>query len=83
MYPEIKRPYNMTGRMTRLGEFLPKGRLFTLGIFIKITEVAQNCGLLFFFSLLDYTLILTKKVLATFWAIFSQTHLVTQLTGYT
>jgi hypothetical protein len=29
-------------RVTRLDEFSPLGRLFTLGIFLKITEVGQN-----------------------------------------
>jgi hypothetical protein len=50
-----------------------------LGTFIKITGVAQKFWLLFFLSL-DYALILTKMGWATFWAILSQTHLVTLLT---
>jgi hypothetical protein len=43
-----------------LGEISPNGRSFTLGTFKNITEVAQNFGLLFFFSI-DYALILTKN----------------------
>jgi hypothetical protein len=34
-------------RVTRLGEFSPNGRLFTLGSGLKITEVGQISGLLF------------------------------------
>jgi hypothetical protein len=34
-------------RVTRLGEFSPKGRHFTLGGIIKFSEVAQTFGLLF------------------------------------
>jgi hypothetical protein len=63
-------------RVTRLGEFSPDGRPFTLGSFIKITKVAQNIELLFSLSL-DYVLIMTKICWATFWAIFPHTHLVT------
>jgi hypothetical protein len=37
--------------------------------------MAHNFGL-FFNQRIDYVLILTKMGLATFWAIFSQTHLV-------
>jgi hypothetical protein len=33
-------------RVTRLGEFSPIGRLFTLGSVMKITEVAKHFGLL-------------------------------------
>jgi hypothetical protein len=43
---------------------------------LKITDVAQIFRLLFPESA-SYVLVLTKKVLATFWAMFSQTHLVT------
>jgi hypothetical protein len=35
-------------RVTRLGEFSPIVQLFTLGIFLKIEEVAQIYGLIFF-----------------------------------
>jgi hypothetical protein len=34
-------------RVTRLGEFSPLGRLFTLCSFLKITKVAQILGLPF------------------------------------
>jgi hypothetical protein len=33
------------GRVTRLGEFSPNGRLFTIGRFSKMTEVAPDFGL--------------------------------------
>jgi hypothetical protein len=35
-------------RVTRLCEFSPVGRVFTLGSFLKITEVAQILGQLFY-----------------------------------
>jgi hypothetical protein len=37
----------VTSRVTRLSEFSPIGCLFTLGSFLKITEVAQICWLRF------------------------------------
>jgi hypothetical protein len=46
-------------RVTRLAEFSPIGRLFTLGGFLKITEVAHSFG--DFFPSTSYVLILTKK----------------------
>jgi hypothetical protein len=33
-----------SGRVTRLGEFSPNRRLFTLGGFSKITEAGKNVG---------------------------------------
>jgi hypothetical protein len=33
--------------VTRLGEFSPNARLFALGIFWKMTEIAHNFGILF------------------------------------
>jgi hypothetical protein len=45
-------------RVTRLGEFSPIGRFYSLGSFLKITEVAQILGL--FFQGKSYVLILTK-----------------------
>jgi hypothetical protein len=36
--------YNIIIRVTRLGEFSPIGRLFTIGRFSKITEVAKDFG---------------------------------------
>jgi hypothetical protein len=59
-----------------LGDFSPIGRLFALGISLKMTEVALMLGLLSS----------TVKVMrqfrqnigwATFWALFCQAHLVT------
>jgi hypothetical protein len=38
---------DVIGRVTRLGEFSTNGRLLTLRVFSKITEVAQNVGLIF------------------------------------
>jgi hypothetical protein len=49
-------------RVTRLGEFSPIGWLFTFGTFVKITEVAQIIGLLFFHTK-SYVLIFTKNEL--------------------
>jgi hypothetical protein len=59
-----------------LGEFLPIGRLFTLGRLLKITKVAQIIGLLFS-TAKKYVLILTKMGSAMFFAILLQTPLVT------
>jgi hypothetical protein len=45
-----KRKENVTNvgiRVTRSGEFSPFGRLFSLGRFSKITQLAQISGLLF------------------------------------
>jgi hypothetical protein len=50
--------------------------MFTLASFLKITEVAHKFVLIFFDSDV-YALMFTKKGWATFWAIFSLTHLVT------
>jgi hypothetical protein len=44
---------------------------------LEITEVAHIFGLLFPMDKVMYIYILTKMYLATFWAIFSQAHLVT------
>jgi hypothetical protein len=68
------------GRVTRLGGFSPFGWLFTLGSFVKTTERAQN---IFSTSIngKSNTFILTKMCWATFWAIFSQTRLVTLCAG--
>jgi hypothetical protein len=60
-------------RVTRLGEFSPIGYLFSLGGFLKITEIAQ-----ILVHGTSYALILTKTTgWATLWAMFSQAHLVT------
>jgi hypothetical protein len=56
-------------RVTRLGEFSPVRRLFILGIFLKITKVAHIFGLPF--------LTVKEMCWAMFWAIFSQTHMLT------
>jgi hypothetical protein len=60
-------------RVNRLGDFLPIGRLFILGSFLENYESSQNLWALSPHLLL----ILTKTVWATFWTIFSRTHLVT------
>jgi hypothetical protein len=65
--------HNIGPRVTRLGDFSPVGRLFTLGRFLKILEVNST------FSTKN-VLIFTKMGWATFWAIFSPTHLVALLT---
>jgi hypothetical protein len=64
-------------RVTRFGEFSPKGQLFTFSSFFKITKVDQKLGIL-----LPSKKICTNGDLlllrwATFWADFSQTHVVT------
>jgi hypothetical protein len=63
-------------RVTRWGEVSPIGWLFALGGFLKITEVAQMYALLFPNESV-MKLFWQKTGWATFWATFSQTHLVT------
>jgi hypothetical protein len=63
-------------RVTRLGELSPIGWLFTWGSFLQIIEIAQIIGLLISTVKVTFKLWL-KTAWATFWAIFSQTHLVT------
>jgi hypothetical protein len=46
-------------RVTRLGEFSPRGHLFTFGSFLKIADVAQYSA--YFFHRTNYLLILTKN----------------------
>jgi hypothetical protein len=61
-----------------LGEYLPIGRLFPVGGVFKLhTEESPIFGRLF--QRKSYVLIFDKYVMgwATFWGIFSQTHLVT------
>jgi hypothetical protein len=41
-------------RVTRFGEFSPIDQLFTLGSYLKITEIAQIVGLCIFFSRKSY-----------------------------
>jgi hypothetical protein len=62
-------------RVTRLGNFSLLGRSFSFGSRLKITKVAHNFWLIFF-RCKSNALILPKMVWATFWATFSQTHLV-------
>jgi hypothetical protein len=62
-------------RATRLDNFLPIGRLFTMGSLKKITEGARILAT--FFCGISYVFSLTKMGWATVRAIFSQTHLVT------
>jgi hypothetical protein len=61
----------LMNRVTRLGEFSPNGWLFTLGCFLKISEVAHIFGFLFSTVKVIYALILTKMYWATFLAILS------------
>jgi hypothetical protein len=62
----------------KIGRFFEQRVNVYFGQFL-FSEVAQNFGLcLFFLGNLDY-IVLTKVGWATFWAIFSQTHLVTLL----
>jgi hypothetical protein len=49
-------------RVTRLGNFLPIGGLFSLGIVLKLTEVAQFFGYLF--SRYQLCIIIDKKMLS-------------------
>jgi hypothetical protein len=58
---KMQRPRNPSAdRVTRLGEFSPIRRLFTLGRFSKMTEVAQIIGE-YIFDGLSCLLILAKK----------------------
>jgi hypothetical protein len=52
------------------------GNCFSLGSFLKTAKVAQFCGLLFSAVKVMYSF-WQKMAWATFWAIFSPTHLVT------
>jgi hypothetical protein len=60
--------------VTRLGEYSPIGRLFSLGSFSKISTEAQIFGLLFLHRK-SCLFLLQKTAWATIWTIFSQTHL--------
>jgi hypothetical protein len=63
-------------RVTRIGEFLLNGSLYTFGSYIKISEMAQIPRLLF--STVKVMHKFGQKMCwATFWAIFSQPHFVT------
>jgi hypothetical protein len=67
-------------RVTRSGNFSPLGRLFTLGrkSYEKNTQVVKICGLPTYLHIYWVKIIFgQKRVWATFWAIFKQTHLVT------
>jgi hypothetical protein len=65
-------------RVTRFGEFSPVGRLFTMGIFVKITEITQ-----ILFSTVKVMYKFSQKMIwATFWPTFLQTHLVTLVKIY-
>jgi hypothetical protein len=55
-------------RVTRLGNFSPVGRLFTLRTFLKIAEVAHMFGLFFPTVKFIYVLIFQTMELAIFWA---------------
>jgi hypothetical protein len=62
--------------MTRLGDFLPFGRLFISGSFMKNTQLAQICVLLISKVKVTYV-ILTKRFGQHVGRFFKQTHLVT------
>jgi hypothetical protein len=65
--------------MARLGEFSPIGQLLTLGRFFENYRISTNYWATYFHGK-SYVLILDKKTeWATFWVIFSQTHLVNLL----
>jgi hypothetical protein len=68
--------------VTRLGEFSPIGRVVYFRLVLKITTVAQFIGLLFFTVQVKYKF-RHKLVLATYWAILLQTHLVTLPPSFT
>jgi hypothetical protein len=60
-----------------LADFSPFGRLFSLGSFLKIIEVAQNFWATYIHGK-SYLLLLRKNCLASFWAIlFHKNYLVT------
>jgi hypothetical protein len=64
-----------------LGDILRIGQVFTLGNFLKITEVALIFGLTFFTVPVMFVLILAKNELGyILGGIFLQTHLVTLVT---
>jgi hypothetical protein len=60
-----------------LGEFSPIGRLFTLASIYKNLRRSPNVFANFFNSVNSCINVYEKMGWATFWAIFSQTHLVT------
>jgi hypothetical protein len=62
-----------------LGEISPVGRLCNLGRVLKFTEIAQMFGLLFSRGTSDGLILTKKHGWATFWATFSQTHLVARM----
>jgi hypothetical protein len=65
--------------VTRLGDFSPIGRLFSLGSVLKIKLAAKMFGLLLPTVPVMYYF---RRIIgwATFWATFSQSHLVTMKT---
>jgi hypothetical protein len=71
----------MDSSVTRLGEFSPIGRLFSFNSFLKITKVA-NIFWPLFPTVKVYNKFWQKMDWAKFWAIFSQTHLVTLMDSY-
>jgi hypothetical protein len=72
---EARQKRKARNRVTRLGDFSPIWQVTTLGLFL-ISEMAQNIWQLFILGK-SFVLISTKMDLATFWAKFSQTDLVT------
>jgi hypothetical protein len=61
-------PFCVAFRVTKLDEFSPFGRLFSLGSFFKLLQKPELEW--YFFRSLSCALILTKNVWATFWATF-------------
>jgi hypothetical protein len=57
---------------TRLGEFSPFGRLFTLGRFLKLQKHPKVFGYICHGE--KYVMTLAKMGWDAFWAMFSQTH---------
>jgi hypothetical protein len=67
-------------RVTGLGKLSPNGRVFTLGSFFKLQKVPSFCATFF----LNIPIFHTQTFgWSTFWAIFSQTHLVTVYSRHT
>jgi hypothetical protein len=68
----------LVARVTRLGEFSPNGRSFTLGSFNKDYRSSPNVWASYFLSIYVLCIDFDKKIgWATFRTIFSQTYLVT------
>jgi hypothetical protein len=72
---EIEKRRSVVDRVTRVGEFSPNGRPFSLGHFFENTKLAQILQLHMYSALKTYVLILTKYGLGYILGdIFSLTH---------